>query len=608
MSAQAGRNWDEETELLVVGSGAAGLSAALFARLKGADVILCEKTAQVGGTTATSGGIVWAPRNFLAREAGIEDTPEDVRTYLQTEFGKLNNTELTEAFIEAVPEAIETLHRQTEVKFSLANFPDYHPHYPGAKAKGRALEAARFDGRKLGRDFKLVRPPLPPLMLLGGMQVDKRRVDDFLNPFKSPATFLRTVRALLRYFRDRLKYPRGTELCAGNAFVAALLFSLLKRGGKIRVNNRLVRLLEEDGTVVGAVFDQHGRERRIRAHRGVVLATGGFPASHEMREELSSNCPHDITFGFEGNVGDGINAARELGVQLDTALHSSGYWQPSSRLPLPDGTQKPIMYGYLDRGRPGIVAVDRTGRRFVNESNSYHDVGLSLIKAGIGQGNYFHFVCDSEFVWHHGLGMIRPFRWNLRKYERMGYITMGNTMSELAAKIGVDPKGLEETIALHARYSQMGVDPDFGKGSTAYNKIFGHSRAKGPNKNLAPIVKPPFVALRIYPGTLGTAVGLQSTGDAQVVRNGSPIPGLYACGNDQAAVMRGCYPGGGITLGPAIAFAYRAVNHALSATILTGPTGMASASESALKQKVCTIHDVRVPRSMNTQAALDAYK
>jgi succinate dehydrogenase/fumarate reductase flavoprotein subunit len=565
MSQPPARTWIYETDILVVGSGAAGLSAALFAALKGARVLLCEKTAQVGGTTASSGGIVWAPGNFFAKRAGVVDPPEKVRAYLRAEFGNHDNAELTDAFIDAVPKAIATLHDETEVKFVPANFPDYHPDLPGASESGRALEAARFDGRRLRRDFRLVRPPLPQLMLLGGMQVDKRKVDDFLNPFRSPATFLRIAKTILRYAADRTRYPRGTDLCAGNALVAGLLFSLLQRKGEVWVNSPIRRLIEADGAVLGAVVESDGKEKAVRARAGVILATGGFPASAAMRREFSSKFPHDITFGFEGNVGDGINAARAIGVGLDDDLVSTGYWQPSSKLPMSDGTQKSIMYGYLDRGRPGVIAVDRAGRRFVNESNSYHDVGLSLIKAGIGEGNVFHFVCDKDFVWHHGLGMIRPFNWNLRKFERMGYITMADTIAELARKISVDPEGLKRTIVAHNGYAETGVDLEFGKGSTAYNRLFGHPRVKGPNKNLAPIRKPPFVALRIYPGTLGTAVGLRANGNGQVLRGEQPVGGLYAAGNDMAAVMRGAYPGGGITLAPAIAFAYRAVEHALSA-------------------------------------------
>ena len=345
-----------------------------------------------------------------------------------------------------------------------------------------------------------------------------------------------------------------------------MLYSLLGRGAEIWTETRILRLVEEDGRVWSAPFwPAAARRGRSAPAAASCWRRAAFPTAREMRDELSSDFPHDITFGFEGNVGDGIKVAREIGAVLDRDLASTGYWQPSSKRKLRDGSEEAVLYGYLDRGRPGVVAVDRTGRRFVNESNSYHDVGLALIKAGIADGNRFHFVCDSAFVWHHGLGMIRPFSWNLRKYERSGYITLADTVPDLARKIGVDPDGLARTIRDHNAYAETGVDPEFGKGSTAYNRLFGHPRAKGPNKNLAPIEKPPFVALRIYPGTLGTAVGLKVTGDAQVVRgDGAPIPGLYACGNDMASMMRGCYPAGGITLGPAIAFAYRAARHAIA--------------------------------------------
>lgn len=558
--------WDHETDLLVVGGGAGGLSAALFGAIYGARVLLCEKTAQVGGTTASSGGIVWAPGNQFAREEGIADSADKVREYLRGEFDKHYNAELTDAFIEAAPKAIATLQWETEATFAMTPWPDYHSDRPGAAQFGRTLEPMRFDGRRLGRKFRLVRPPLPPLMLFGGMQVDKRKVDDFLNPFRSPATFLRVAKTFVRYGMDRLRYPRGTELGAGNAMVAAMLYSLLQRGAEIWTETRILRLVQDADSVVGAILECGEETKAVRARRGVVLATGGFPNDKQMRKELSSKFPHDITFGFEANVGEGIKVAREIGAVLDEDLASTAYWQPSSKLKLSDGTEKGVLYGYLDRGRPGVVAVDKSGRRFVNESNSYHDVGLALIKAGIADGNYFHFVCDSAFVWHHGLGMIRPFNWNLRKYARLGYITMADTIPKLAKKICVDPEGLSQTIRNHNAYAVDGVDLEFGKGSTAYNRLFGHKRATGPNKNLTPIEKGPFVALRIYPGTIGTAVGLKVTGDAQVVSgSGRPIRGLYACGNDMASMARGCYPAGGITLGPAIAFAYRAVMHAIGA-------------------------------------------
>ncbi|TJV46066.1 MAG: FAD-dependent oxidoreductase [Mesorhizobium sp.] len=558
-------SWDHEVDLLVLGSGAGGLSAALFGTICGAKVLLCEKTSQVGGTTASSGGIVWAPGNLFAKDRGIDDPADQVRTYLKGECGRHYNAELADAFIESAPKAVATLHARTEAKFAMTQWPDYHSDRPGAAQLGRSLEAQRFDGRRLGKAFTLVRPPLPPLMLFGGMQVDKRKVDDFLNPFGDLKTLLRILKTLARYGLDRLSYPRGTELGAGNAMVAAMLYSLLQGGAEVWTNSPIEKLVRKSGTVVGGVIRRNGRTMSVGARRGVILATGGFPSNKHMREELSARFPHDITFGFEGDVGDGINVARAVGAVLDDDVDSSAYWQPSSKLRLSDGREQGVLYGYLDRGRPGVVAVDRTGRRFVNEANSYHDVGLALIKAGSGEGNIFHFVCDRTFVWHHGLGMIRPFTWNLRGFERMGYIAMAGSVVDLAAKIGVDPKGLSNTIANHNAYAATGVDLEFGKGSTAYNRLFGSKRA-GPNPNLAPIKKPPFVALRIYPGTLGTAIGLRASGNAQIMDGaGKPITGLYACGNDMASAVRGCYPAGGATLGPAIAFAYRAVAHALGA-------------------------------------------
>jgi 3-oxosteroid 1-dehydrogenase len=552
--------WDSEVDLLVVGSGAAGLSAAISGRQLGLETLLCEKTMQLGGTTATSGGIVWAPGSHHAVRQGIRDSSDLVRTYLRGELGKSYNAELVDAFVETVPQAIAALEK-AGVNFSLTRWPDYHSEQMGAAQVGRTLEAQPFDGRKLGNNFHLIRPPLPPLMLLGGMQVDKRKIDDFLNPFRSLATFSRVVATLSRYAADRLRFPRGTELCAGNAMVASMVHSLLASKTEIWTSAKLSGLVRSGSGVAGAFIQCRDQVRAIRARKGVIVATGGFPNNTDMRRELSAKYPHDLTFGFEANVGEGISAARTLGATLDQEVESSGYWQPSSQIKGEDGVASGVLYGYLDRGRPGVIAIDRFGKRFVNESNSYHDVGLALLKNGYAKGNVFHFVCDRSFVWHHGLGLIRPFNLRLKRYEKMGYVSLAATIPELAAKIGVDPSGLMQTVSDHNKYA-AGVDPEFGKGSTAYNRLFGHPRA-APNPNLAPIVKPPFVALRIVPSSLGTAIGLKTSGNAQVVdAAGVPILGLYACGNDMASVTRGCYPAGGITLGPAIAFAYRAAVHA----------------------------------------------
>lgn len=557
--------WDHETDVLVFGSGAGGLSAAIYGRKTGLDVLVCEKAATLGGTTASSGGIVWIPGNALAKAAGIEDSTEQARTYLRSELREYYRADLVEAFLEAGPKAIAALQENTEVAFQFAPFPDYHPDLPGGLPKGRSIEALRYDGRRLGKDFELVRPPLKRLMLLGGLSVDKRKVDDFLNPFRSVRGFLRVAGTLLRYAADRLGHSRGTDIGAGNALVARMLHSLRALKADIWVNAPLVELIREGERVVGAVVRHEGRTRRVRARRAVILATGGFPHDAALRKELGPRHPHDTSVANPDNVGEGIAAARRIGAAVDDKVVGPGYWTPTSLLEHKDGRRETILYGYLDRGRPGVIAVDASGRRFVNEANSYHDIGEALFRAGFGSGNHFWFICDRAFVWKRGMGLIRPFQPSLARYVRRNYISMADTLEDLARQIQVDPANLVETVRRHNEYCVTGIDPEFGKGGNAYNRMFGDAKVK-PNPNLAPIVKPPFIALRIYPSTLGTTVGLHTNAQAQVLdASGEPIPGLYGCGNDITSVFRGFYPGGGATLGAVITFAFIAVRHIKSA-------------------------------------------
>ncbi|WP_029000957.1 FAD-dependent oxidoreductase [Azohydromonas australica] len=555
-------SWDHETDVLVFGSGVAGFSTAIFARKRGLDVLVCEKMPVVGGTTATSGGFAWVPNTLQSKAGGAVDSVENARTYLRHELGEYYRADLVDAFLEAGPEAMATLQDGTDVAFDYVKWPDYHADQVGGVSAGRTHEPRRFDGRLLGKDFELLRPPIRRLMLLGGMSIDKRKVDDFLNPFKSVRGFLRVLGAFGRYALDRTRYSRGTDIGAGNALVARLFLTLRKLQGGLWVSAPLVELISEEGRVVGAVVEHEGRRKRVRARQGVVLATGGFPHNAKMREELGPRHPHDRSVGWEANVGEGINAARRIGGAIDHAVCGPGLWQPSSVLRHPDGSEETILYGYLDRGKPGIIAVDAHGRRFVNESNSYHDIGEAMFRNGVAQGNHFHFICERKFVWKRGLGLIRPFRLSLAPYVKSGYIAMDDTLEGLARKIGVDPAGLLETVRKHNDYARTGVDLEFRRGTNPFNSILLGDPACKPNPNLAPITQGPFVALRMYPSTLGTAIGLAANGHSQVLdASQQPIPGLYACGQDMSHVMRGFYPGGGINIGPAIVFAFVAVRH-----------------------------------------------
>lgn len=556
-------NWDIETDVLIFGSGVAGFSAAIFARKQGLRTLVCEKMPVLGGTTATAGGFIWVPNTEQAKAAGAQDSVENARTYLEHELGNYFRGDLVDAFLEAGPKAVAEIQNDTAVGYDYVRWPDYHADQVGGVSEGRTLEPRRFDGRRLGKDFELVRPPIRRLMLLGGMSIDKRKVDLFLNPFQSVSGFFKVVATFARYASDRLLYSRGTDIGGGNAVIASMLYTLRRQKADIWVNAPLEELVSENGKVVGAIIRRDGHRVAIRALRGVILGTGGFPHNAAMRMELGPKHPHNLSVGWEGNLGEGINAARRIGAVIDYEVVGPGLWQPSSLLRRKDGSQETILYGYLDRGKPGVIAVDLSGRRFVNESNSYHDIGEAMFKKDVANGNRFFFICDRAFVWRWGLGLIRPYRMSLRSFEKSGYITTAATAEELARRLGVDATNLAETIRKNNISAETGIDPDFKRGTNPFNAILlGDPKVK-PNPNLGPIGKKgPLVALEIFPSTLGTSIGLKTNAEAQVIgADDAVIEGLYASGQDISPVMRGFYPGGGINIGPAMAFSYIAIRN-----------------------------------------------
>jgi 3-oxosteroid 1-dehydrogenase len=553
-----------EVDLVVFGSGAGGLAAAVFAAQRGMRVLLCEKSPQLGGTTSTSGGVVWIPGSPQARQAGIVDSHEDVRAYLRAEAGDLYRDDLVTSYLAHGVPALEALDK-VGVPFDLIDMPDYHSEAPGAVPRGRSLQARAYDGRELGADFAKVRAPISNLLVLGGMMLGPDDVAKFVRPLASFAAFSRVVKRVSRHAVDRLSgYSRGTVISNGNALVARMFAYLRQTDAQIWLSSPLESLVCEGDRVVGARVQTANGMREVRARLGVVLATGGFPHSAPLRAEFAPRFPHVHSMAFGANTGDGIGAARGVGGQVDTALHSPGLWTPASELTTARRSET-FIYGYLDRGRPGVIAVDGTGRRFVNESNSYHDIVLALFARQRAGQQRFYFVCDADFMHKRGLGSVRPWPWNLVQLPRMlrdRYLLSADTLAELAAKAGVDAAGLEDEVRRHNGFCTSGVDSDFGKGDTAYNRSWSDPAVQ-PNPNLAPIARGPFYALPIVPATLGTAIGLKTDANACVVdANEKPIPGLYACGNELASMMRGAYPGGGITLGPAITFAHVAVSHA----------------------------------------------
>lgn len=555
-------NATEDVDIVVMGSGAAGLSAALFAALEGLSVLVCEKSNLIGGTTATSAGTIWIPGSRQASRAGLNDSVEAAQQFLALELNGFGGAHLRRAYLEAGPDAIEQLERKTDVKFAAtAHHPDYHDGV-GSATGGRALTPLPFDGRRLGSDFALLRPPIPEFMILGGMMIGKEDIFHLVNRYRSLKSLRHSVRLVVRHMMDRMCYRRGTQLVMGNALVARLLYSLRKQPNvQIELKRTVLRLVTEQDRVVGVVTDENGSSRTIRARRGVVLASGGFPQSADWRGKLMPNPMSDQrSLGFRGNVGDGLTLAQSVGGSIERDHDAPAFLVPVSILCREDGSVGQYPHVYLDRAKPGIIAVNKSGRRFVNEADSYHDFVLAMYRTP--DAIPAHLICGSDFVARYGIGLVPPGAHDLSTYTRSGYLIEAASLEELAGRIGVPADVLGQTVVHYNEGACAGVDHDFGRGGTELNRFNGDPE-HGPNPCVGPITGRKYYAMALYPGDIGTSVGISTNEDARVLdQNGREIPGLYACGNDMSSIMRGRYPGPGITLGPAITFAYRAIAHA----------------------------------------------
>jgi succinate dehydrogenase/fumarate reductase flavoprotein subunit len=557
----------DAVDVLVFGAGAGGMTAALVCALEGLDVLLCERSAQVGGTTATSAGTIWVPGTKLARDAGHTDTIADASRYLDAVVGPASD-QRRDAYLEAGKDVVDYLERRSEVKFSLyVKHPDYQVNRPGATLAGRALAPVPFDGRLLGDDFKLLRPPIGEFMALGGMMIGRDDIEPLARPLGSVASFRKALSLLWRQATDRLRYPRGTRLLMGNALAGRLLLSLKKQRVAIRVNTALQELVVENGRITGAVVNEGGTQQRIAARHGVVIATGGSGGSVERMNDCVRPKLADAV-AFEGADGSGIRIARAAGAAMEDDHASPMFWSPVSRTPWLKGGRGTYPHLALDRSKPGLIAVNAAGRRFVDEAVSYHDfvVGMHRSHETVPSVPAW-LICDSEFMHKYGLGRIPPRRRRFGWAVRNGYLVEAQSLQALAKATGVDAAGLSDSVARNNRYAASGEDTDFGKGSTEFDRNNGDPKHK-PNPCLGPIATPPYYAMAVYPSTLGSSVGLKCDADGRVLdANGAPIAGLFACGNDMASIMRGTYPGPGITIGPAMVFAYRA------AMAIAGKTG-----------------------------------
>jgi succinate dehydrogenase/fumarate reductase flavoprotein subunit len=549
-----------ECDVLVIGTGASGMATAVTAAAQGLSVLVVEKEARYGGTTARSGGWLWIPGTRLATEQGIKEPAGAARTYLQHEATTHFDAARVDAFLANGPKAIDFFTRKTCVQFDMpAVFPDYHAEAPGGQQGGRSMVTRPFDGRELGPRIKQLAPPLPELTVFGMMLGSGKEIWHFMRAFKSLESFFYVAKRLSLHLLDVVRHGRGMTLTNGNALAGRLAKAAMDHNIPVWLSSPVRKLVVEGDVVVGAVVEHEGQHTRVNARLGVVLACGGFPHDIERRKALFPHAPtgrEHYTPSPEANTGDGLRMAEAIGGYVDPTIPHAAAWVPTSVTTRPDGT-KGVMPHFIDRAKPGVIAVTRHGKRFTNEGNSYHDFVQDLVKATKGDEQVFAWeLCDHTTLRQYGMGCVAPFPLPIGRHLRTGYLQRGRTVAELARKIGVEPNALQATIDVFNKSASNGEDPAFGKGSKAYNRYQGDA-LNVPNPCVRPLESGPFYAIKLVIGDIGTFAGLATDAQTRVLDSGKrPIKGLYAVGNDAASVMGGNYPGAGITLGPALTFGY----------------------------------------------------
>lgn len=542
--------WDREVDVLVVGTGAAALSAAITAADAGLHTLVIESTDRWGGSTNLSGGGLWMPTNPLMAQLGIPDSVEDALTYMDAcigDAGPASSPERRRAFVETVPEVFRFLERLGVRWAASKDYPDYYPDLPGGRI-GRAIEVDPFDVRELGDWFDRSRaseglPVAAPI-----------KTDDFWllqRAWSTPDGFVRGAQVVARTLTG---LARRQKLYGMGSGLAANLMAIVRRQGtEVLLESPLADLVVQDGAVVGAVARRaDGFSARIRATRGVVLGAGGFAHKQEWREQY-----HGIpgwSSAAAGDLGTPIEIAAGIGAQLD--LMDDAWWGPS--VPAPDGG-KP-MFVVSERSMPFSIVVDSSGQRYTNESASYVDFGHAMLERSRSVPAIPSWlIVDAR---HRRRYLFAAMMQGTKDLRAAGIVRSAGTIEELAVALDMEPDRLRTTVDRFNGFARSGVDEDFGRGRTAYDNYYGDPRVR-PNPNLGALEKGPFTAVQLVPGDLGTKGGLLTDAEARVLAaDGAPIPGLYAAGNTTASVMGRTYPGPGSTIGPAVVFGYRAARHA----------------------------------------------
>ena len=542
--------WDQSADIVIIGSGGGGLVAAMAAIDRGLTPIVLEKQPLLGGSTAMSGGVIWMPNNPLMGAGGVADSHADGMAYLDDvvgDGGPGSSFERREAFLTAGSEMITFLQAKGIRLVRCAGYSDYYPDHKGGNAEGRSIEGIPYDARELGEWHDRIMPGMAKAFGLAVMTNEIRSVQ-YYN--RAPKALAVAGRVWLRTMGARL---RGQDLLTnGASLIAQMVKALLGDHATLWTGTAMKEIVTEDGRVVGVRAVRDGAEFLIQAHRGVLLSAGGFSRNAEMRRRYSGEQPNEAQWSVAnpGDTGEVLEAAIGLGAATD--LLDEAWWLPSTVAGLGSSTLG------LARQRPGAIFVNGSGVRFCNESNSYVEVGKAMYA---NDGVPCWLIFDDAYRRRYAAARSLPGRLP-KEWIDQGLIRKAETIEALATHIGVDSGALAETLRRFNGNAAKGVDPDFGRGRSAYNRCLGDPGYK-PNPALGPIEKPPFYATEIYPGDVGTCGGLVTDEHARVLdERGTPIPGLYATGNITATVMGRTYPGAGASIANTMVFGFVAARHA----------------------------------------------
>lgn len=549
--------WDASYDVVVVGSGAAGLTAGLTAKLQGMKSLVIEKTDRYGGASAISGGALWIPNNHIIKGAGVPDTHELARQYLDSTIGDRVPEELKEAYITRGPEMLRFLYNKTKhMRFQYAKgYSDYYPEKPSGLSQGRSIEPLIFDLTKMGSLANSMRRATLSTKGFTMNSYEFHKVNMITRTLKGKTTALKLGARLVKS-----KVTKSDPVALGEALIARLRLSLAEANGELWLSTAFKDFIMGKGRVIGIIVERDGQELKIEAKKGVVLSSGGFSHNQTLREKyLPSPTNAAWTSSPEGQTGDILEPGVRIGATLD--LMDKVWGAPSVIDP-----QGHPFFLVADRGVPNMIVVDSEGHRFVNEAAPYHEFvdtmykHQEVTKQAVPSWILIDASAKSRYIFT-GLfpGQAFPKSW----FEH-GVAKSADTIEELAKQMDVPAESLVATVNRFNDFARNGHDDDFYRGDSAYDNYYGDPTL--PNPNLAEIKKAPFYALRLYPGDIGTKGGLVVDKYARVIKeNGEPIEGLYASGNCSASIMGETYPGPGATIGPGMTLSFVATAHMANA-------------------------------------------